>query len=68
MAISHDMKMLPLTLVNFALAFKLEKLGKLALVKPYRISLTGNKKSHHYGAFEDMHNWFEYEINLMEGN
>ena len=65
---SKNLKMLPMTIPNFVFAYSLEALTKLQKITEYRKYLSTNVKVHHYGWAEDLHNWFEYELNLMKGN
>ena len=68
MPIAKNIKILPMTIPNFVFVYSLEALTKLQMIGEYRKYLSANIKVHHYGWAEDLHNWFEYELNVLEGN
>ena len=60
-----DLTMLPLTIPEFAVKFKLENLSELELRDSYMIYLTVNKDRHHYGEHEYMSKWYSHQAYIL---
>ena len=60
-----DLTMLPLTIPEFAVKFKLENLSELELRDSYMIYLTLNRNGHHYGEHEYMSKWYSHQVYIL---
>lgn len=60
-----DLTMLPLTIPEFAVKFKLENQSELELRDSYMIYLTLNRNGHHYGEHEHMSKWYSHQVYIL---